>query len=275
MIFFGSKDIKKRVEAVLHEKRTFLASGPQVLDLPCGNGYSLKILKELCEDCTGADLFPELVMSDHTEIVAATLGEPLPFADQSFDLILCQEGIEHVGNQNQVFDEFSRILKPNGLLLMTTPNYSNLRSRLSYLLTESEMYSKLMPPNVHDSVWLSEAADDRIYFGHVFLSGIQRLLLFARLSGFELKRHYKTRVNHSSLLLFILLYPLILLFSLKTYWQFVKKGGPRSIGRETLSWMINPRVLIEGHLFLEWQKMKTHSEVHRELKSDRLHNLTT
>ena len=275
MKFFGSKEIKLVIKKILDAKQDQFAAGALVLDLPSGSGYSLQILKDMGARVTGADLFPELSRVEGVPVVKAVLGETLPFEDASFDLALCQEGIEHIGNQNQVFDEFSRVLRMGGHLLVTTPNYSNLRARLSYLLTESELYGKLMPPNLHDSIWLSEANDERIYFGHVFLTGIQRLLLFARLSGFELVQHHPTRVNYSALMVFLFLYPFILLFSLKTYFRFLRKGGSRDIARESLRWMISPRVLIEGHLCLEFKKVRTAQEVQQQLRSNRLQDLTT
>ena len=130
-------------------------------------------------------------------------------------MVLCQEGMEHIGNQNDVFMEFSRVLKRNGLLILTTPNYSNIKSRLSYLFTESEAFGRIMPPNEIDSVWLNPKESDRVYFGHVFLTGFIRLRLFGQLAGFEILKIHTTRINYTSLIFFPLIYPLILFLVLK------------------------------------------------------------
>jgi len=46
----------------------------------------------------------------------------LPFKDNSFDIVLCTEVIEHVNNQKKVISEIFRVLKKNGYLILTTPN---------------------------------------------------------------------------------------------------------------------------------------------------------
>ncbi|USN54840.1 MAG: class I SAM-dependent methyltransferase [Candidatus Peribacteria bacterium] len=48
-------------------------------------------------------------------------GETLPFADESFDSILASEVFEHVFELDAVLDELSRVLKPGGFLVSTTP----------------------------------------------------------------------------------------------------------------------------------------------------------
>ena len=68
-----------------------------MLDIPSGNGFSLKILEDLNVQAEGADLFPELSRVSDVPVHKVDLSNPLPFEDDSFDGILCQEGIEHVG----------------------------------------------------------------------------------------------------------------------------------------------------------------------------------
>lgn len=230
--------------------------GLKVLDLPCGNGHSLQILRDLGAKPTGADLFPELSRIAGADIFQVDMTKPLPFKDEEFDLVLCQEGIEHIGNQDQILSEFSRILRPRGRLLLTTPNYSNLKSKLSYLLTESEAFGRIMPPNEIEGVWVSEQEQGRQYFGHVFLTGLLRLRLFGIVSGMKLKRMHSSRVNFTSLWLFPLVYPFAFFFSLKTTLRFQKKRGHSHLAWELFSWMINPKMLLENHLILEFQKEK-------------------
>ncbi len=50
----------------------------------------------------------------------------IPLPDQSLDAILCTEVIEHVANPMTVLDEFRRLLKPGGKLLLTSPLLSHL-----------------------------------------------------------------------------------------------------------------------------------------------------
>jgi ubiquinone/menaquinone biosynthesis C-methylase UbiE len=50
----------------------------------------------------------------------------LPFSNESFDGILCSEVIEHIPGFEAVFPEFHRCLKPEGVLVITTPNWNSL-----------------------------------------------------------------------------------------------------------------------------------------------------
>ncbi len=266
MKWTGTKDIKWHLKQVLLSK-DFMGSGKKALDFPSGNGVSLQVLQEAGYAPVGADLFPELNRFEGATVLKADLSKPLPFESDHFDLILCQEGIEHVGNQDFVFNELSRILKLNGRLLMTTPNYSSLKSRMSYLLTESEAFGRIMPANEVDSIWLSGKNND-LYFGHVFLTGFLRLRLFGLLSGLDFQKLHPARLNYTSLFLFPLLYPFILFFSFKTYRRFVRKTRNQSTGREVFKHMIDPKLLLQGHLILEFKKSSTPKQAVQRVQSD-------
>ena len=66
----------------------------------------------------------------------------LTVASESIDYIICQEGIEHIPNQLKVLEEFNRVLKKDGVLLITTPNNSHFRARLSHFLFETDIRKK-------------------------------------------------------------------------------------------------------------------------------------
>ena len=50
----------------------------------------------------------------------------LPYENESFDVVVCREVIEHVINDSELLSEANRVLKPNGYLFMTTPNCFNV-----------------------------------------------------------------------------------------------------------------------------------------------------
>ena len=49
----------------------------------------------------------------------AASGEDLPFEDGSFDLVLCDNVVDHAGNPRRIVEEIARVLKPSGLLYFT------------------------------------------------------------------------------------------------------------------------------------------------------------
>ena len=60
--------------------------------------------------------------------------DPLNFENESFDLIILGEVIEHLYDPDRVLQECSRILKPNGVLLITTPNLLSWYNRILMVL---------------------------------------------------------------------------------------------------------------------------------------------
>jgi 2-polyprenyl-3-methyl-5-hydroxy-6-metoxy-1,4-benzoquinol methylase len=84
---------------------------------------------------TGADLLPRPGgLSPAIDWIQADLNAPLPCPEASFDAIISTEVIEHLENPRAVFREFSRLLRPGGRLLLTTPNQESLRSLASLIV---------------------------------------------------------------------------------------------------------------------------------------------
>ncbi len=128
-------------------------------------------------------------------------------------------------------------------MIITTSNYSNIRSRLSYLLGESEFYGRIPAPI-------------EFYFGHVFLVGIQKLRFFDKINGFEIHEIYPTRVNNTSLLFFLFFYPFIFFVSCKIYRKMRRNFGARGkkTSMETFLLGIHPKILLDKHLFVIFEK---------------------
>ena len=59
--------------------------------------------------------------------------DPLPYAEGTFDLITCTEVVEHLEHYRRTLREIYRVLKPGGVLVLSTPNVLNLKSRIRYL----------------------------------------------------------------------------------------------------------------------------------------------
>jgi SAM-dependent methyltransferase len=253
MFWFGTKVIGFYVDRLLEQQKDFLRDRV-VLDFPAGHGVTASRLRRLGARVIAMDLFPEFFREPDMECLRGDLSRHIDLPDASVDYVICQEGVEHVPNQISMFSEFGRIVKDGGRLLITTPNYSNLRAKLSYLLTESEQY-KMMPPNEFDSIWHAEESGE-LYYGHINLIGIARLRLFALVGGFRIVKVHATRVNYTALLLFPFLYPFILLSSIRAHRRFKRKGSrPDQELEELYRLMVSPAVLLCGHLMVEFEKM--------------------
>jgi uncharacterized protein YndB with AHSA1/START domain len=124
------------LEAVL-EVAAALPRG-RALDLPCGPGAASEALRRLGFQVTAADLDAKAFAgSPEIRFETLDLDLPLPFADASFELVHCGDGIEHLENPLRALRELARVLAPNGSLILTTPNYASLERRLRFLLSGS------------------------------------------------------------------------------------------------------------------------------------------
>lgn len=108
---------------------------PKILDAGAGHGAMVKKLNEKGYDITAADLFPEYFKYKEVECVKVDITKPLPFDDNSFDIILAVEIMEHVHDHEVFFKEAKRVLKEGGVLLFSTPNILSLKSRIRFLFS--------------------------------------------------------------------------------------------------------------------------------------------
>lgn len=272
MKFFGTKNIKLFVERILTSREAEFKD-KIVIDIPAGSGFSTEILQRIGAKVEAYDLFPEFFKVNGLTCKEADLSKEIPVADNYADYVLSQEGIEHLPDQLHMFKEVNRILKKGGVCLLTTPNYSMLRSRLSYFLAESEYAYKLMPPNELDSIWFSDQQRPELYFGHIFLVGIQKLRVLARLAGFRIKKIHHLRINRTSLLFLPFFYPFIFIINFCSYKRAMSKNPDidpekkRAVYWEIFKLGIDPRILVGGHLFVEFEKENHLSEANGILRS--------
>jgi SAM-dependent methyltransferase len=247
--------VKRYLNSIQEELR-----GKVVLDLPAGNGVTSEILLELGSLVEAYDLFPEYFLLKSIECKKADINLGLPIDNNHADFIICQEGIEHFNDQLKMFSEFNRVLKIGGKLMITTPSISNLAAKLSFTLFESEYLHKLMPPNEIDSVWFGDKANKKIYYGHIFLIGIQKMRVIGRVSGFKISQINFMRINKTALALFPFWYPFIFLSSYYTYFKALRKNksidyeAGKKVYKEQLRINVSPRVLLDRHTFVVFEK---------------------
>jgi ubiquinone/menaquinone biosynthesis C-methylase UbiE len=105
-----------------------LAEGRAVLDAGCGTGYgTLMLIEGGAASVTAIDIAEDAVgqtlerVDGRAEVVLGDVHQ-LPFDDASFDMVVCLEVIEHLDGQDAALAEFARVLRPEGFLVISSPN---------------------------------------------------------------------------------------------------------------------------------------------------------
>jgi GT2 family glycosyltransferase/SAM-dependent methyltransferase len=105
-----------------------LVAGKSVLDIASGEGYGAALLASVAKSVTGVDIDAGSV--EHARHVyykpnlTFLLGscERVPLPDASFDVVTSFETIEHHDKHEEMLDEIKRVLKPGGMLIISSPN---------------------------------------------------------------------------------------------------------------------------------------------------------
>jgi ubiquinone/menaquinone biosynthesis C-methylase UbiE len=114
-------------------RRNMLAGGRRwrILDVGCGTGLMLEHLKDLGQEPAGLDLHSlSMFYCKRRGIKKLIRGDvtALPFPDNSFDLILALDLIEHVEDDRGLLREFHRVCAPGGKVMITAPAHPFLWS---------------------------------------------------------------------------------------------------------------------------------------------------
>ncbi len=111
-------------------------AGLRILEVACGRGGFVRELARSGAHVTGCDFSLTALRVGQAKLRAQGNGtsaaliqgdaQALPFADESFDVIVSCETIEHVPDAQKALREMWRIARPGAKLFLTTPNYANL-----------------------------------------------------------------------------------------------------------------------------------------------------
>lgn len=228
--------------------RDHLPTG-RILDIPAGNGVNARHLQEdgFAVEC--ADLFPEKAEAGGLRCTRCDMTQPLPYEGESFDGVLHSEGIEHVDNQVELLGELARILKPGGVLVVTTPNTLFLSARVDNLFTGHPRSSRWLVNELHGYWGGTTQSSDSTYFGHVFLINAFQLRFYLLHVGLEVVGIETTRYSLPSVLLAPLLYPLAW-WSTKRMWRRQRSRAPAELRATIDAMALSPDLLLGKKLIM-------------------------
>lgn len=209
----GDRDRYDDLQIIAHEKThrkvleifSRFPNRGKLLEIPAGEGALAWQLQKLGFEVTGGDIDPGFFKVSSIPCIRLDMNRPFPLEDGQFDFISCIEGIEHLEDQFQFVRECYRVLRPRGILVLSTPNILNLGSRLKFFF--SGFYS-LVPRPINEFSLVP-------VFDHINPVTYYQLRYMLHTQGFAISEIATDLVRRAALP-FYLLKPLIRLYSLRT-----------------------------------------------------------
>jgi len=113
-------------------------AGKAVMDIASGEGYGAHLMASVAASVTGVDVDPNAVehskrsyFSPNLQFVAGSCSA-VPLPNASFDVITSFETIEHHDKHEEMMSEIKRLLKPGGLLIISSPNRTTYSDEPGY-----------------------------------------------------------------------------------------------------------------------------------------------
>ena len=217
----------------------------RVMDISCGGGDTARMLAQrgFSVVATEYGLLP-FVGDGVARVGGVDLNEYLPFKSASFDGVNLIEVIEHIEHQAQLIREIARVLRKDGVAVISTPNVLNVLSRLRFLFT-GFWRGRVRP--VHYTHKPGQAHN--IYMIHFY-----ELYYLLFHYGFEVEELRKTRVKFAPVFFGILLYPLMWLFSLEAVIRAEKDPVQRRLNWQVLKYLFSPALLFSDNIVVKARK---------------------
>ena len=204
----------------------------KIIDIPSGAGAFILRLKDKGYNNVVAMDIQNILEIDHKNFAVGDMTESLTVEDNSADVVVCIDGIEHINKQFHFVKEVHRVLKDNGVFIISTPNISSLRSRWKWFCTGH--HHKCNTP-------LDENNPNPLH--HIGMISFPEIRYMLHTNGFTIQKVTTNRIKWVSWL-YALILPLVYLMTSLAYYQSGRKdGGGLTINKEVKKTMFSKAVL--------------------------------
>jgi SAM-dependent methyltransferase len=202
----------------------------RVLDIPSGAGAFTARLLNLSFDVHSADI-QNLMLVQHDQFRQANMNLRLPYDDGFFDALVCIDGIEHLERPFDFISESARIVRKDGIILLSTPNINSIRSRWRWFWTSHHNKNKV-PLNEHEPNPMH----------HINMMSYQRLRYILHTRGFRITSVCTNRIKFVSWL-YVIFVPFAYLLTLFVYNREEKNKLQRQTNKEIVSHLFSKPLL--------------------------------
>ena len=122
--------------ALVMANRFILPDSVKHLDIGSGHGDLIELFRSRINVTSDAcDYTDELMQLNGVKVSVVDLNiDRLPYQESDYDLVTCTEVLEHLEHYRETLREVHRVLKKDGVFVLTTPNILNLKSRMRFLV---------------------------------------------------------------------------------------------------------------------------------------------
>ena len=215
------------------------SSNLRIVDIPCGSGAFISRLKDNGYNNVLAMDIENILEINHKDFVVGDMTEILPMEDNSIDVLVCIDGIEHINRQFDFVKEVNRILKDGGEFIISTPNISSLRSRGKWLI--SGHHHKCNTP-------LDENNPNPLH--HIGMISFPEIRYIFHTNGFKIQNVTTNRIKWVSWL-YLLFVPFVYLITTGIYYKAGKREGTLEINKQIKKTMFSKAVLFGETLIVK------------------------
>jgi SAM-dependent methyltransferase len=199
----STQDMSTAVVAAATRRLSFAHMGGMHLDIGAGRGELIRALDSTIPmRSVACDVHVQPLDVDGVPYDQVNLNhEPLPYSDAQFDLITASGVVEHIENYRHLMREMFRTMKGSGIVVITTPNVLNVKSRVRYLLSGfTNLFDPLpVDPDTRSSARRHITSVPYFYLAHAL-----------REAGFDKVELAIDRVQKASVGWLVVLFPFLL-----------------------------------------------------------------